>query len=167
MGGPTIDRANSSDDIWTPQIFIDSVVRKFGPLAVDLAAEAHSRKAPEYIGPEVDSLKQDWTRILDGRLGWDNPPFGNITPWAKKHSYEWQQGAKTLFLVPGSIGANWFQFYVWPHADVYSVGRMVFDNCFDRKTGLLVTTPYAKDLILCHYGVGTGYKLIFWKDWKK
>lgn len=152
MGGPTIKRGESSGDIWTPEAFIDAVTINFAMLAVDLAAEAHSKKAPEYIGPEVDSLKQDWTRILNGRAGWLNPPYSNITPWAKKCAWEcFQDDQNEIFLlVPASVGANWFWDWVWPFATVYSVGRMVFDNCFD-KYGQLVTTPYPKDLILAHY----------------
>jgi len=46
---------------------------------------------------------------------------------------------------------------------------MVFDNCFDRKTGKLVSTVYPKDLILGHFNqkLNTGRKLLFWKQWAK
>lgn len=40
--------------------------------------------------------------------------------------------------------------YVEPYAQVYCVGRMKFDNCFDKQ-GKLVKTAYPKDLILAHY----------------
>lgn len=151
MSGPTIKRGQSSGDIWTPWEFIRAVESKFGPIAVDLAASGpQSAKAARWITPEQDSLKQDWATLLDGGLGWDNCPFSNITPWAKYHAEQSQKGAKTLLLVPASVGANWYWDHVEPYADVYSVGRMVFDNCFD-KHGNLVTTPYPKDLILAHY----------------
>jgi phage N-6-adenine-methyltransferase len=150
--GPTIKRGQSSGDIWTPNEFIEAVESNWGPLAVDLAAEAHSAKAPEYITPAADSLVQDWTKILGGRRGWLNPPYSLITPWAMKCAKEYEKsGQNEIFLlVPASVGANWFWDWVWPYATVYSVGRMVFDNCFD-KYGKLVTTPYPKDLILAHY----------------
>jgi hypothetical protein len=79
------------------------------------------------------------------------------------------QGWRGFLLVPASIGSNWFEQAVWPYADTYSIGRLVFDNCFDRKTGKLVRTAYPKDLILGHYDQrkSTGKKLIFWKDWAK
>lgn len=62
MGGPAIDRANSSGDIWTPWEFIDAVQATFcRTLTVDLAASGPlSTKAPIYITPETDSLTQDW-----------------------------------------------------------------------------------------------------------
>lgn len=151
MSGPSIDRANSSGDIWTPWEFIHAIIKRFSALSVDLTGSEINRKAPRVITAEMNSLKCDWTGELNGGLGWDNPPFGNITPWTRKHAEERQQGANTLLLVPGSIGANWYWDFVEPYAHVLSVGRMCFDNCFDRKTGELVTTVYAKDLILCHY----------------
>lgn len=165
MSGPTIDRAASSGDIWTPQVFIDVVEKRFGPLGWDLAATDTNHKAPGYLTPAMDAFKFGWAKIAKGKLCWLNPPYRTITPWARKCFEEWKAGAEILLLVPGSIGANWFEHWVWPYADVYSIGRMVFDNCFDRRTGELVTTPYAKDLVLAHYGPNTGQQLIFWKDW--
>lgn len=150
MTGPTINRGESSGDIWTPWAFIRAVERKFGPIAVDLAASDGSAKARCYITEATDSLSQDWAKLLDGGLGWLNCPFSDIAPWALKCAAEMEQGAKILLLVPGSIGANWYWNWVEPYADVYSVGRMVFDNCYNKK-GELVTTPYPKDLILCYY----------------
>lgn len=152
MGGPSINRAESSGDIWTPWSFMRAVEHKFGPIAIDLAASGpQSAKAARWITPEEDSLKQDWTTMLDGGLGWDNCPYSNIAPWAKYHQRQWERGAQTLLLVPASVGSNWYWSYVDPYAEVYNVGRMVFDNCFSRKTGQLITTVYPKDLILCHY----------------
>lgn len=166
MSGPTIKRGKSSGDIWTPRIFIDAVVKRFGPIAIDLAASGpQSAKAPVWITPEQDSLKQNWTAMLDGGLGWDNCPYGNIAPWAKYHAEQRQRGAETLLLVPASVGANWYWDHVEPFADVYSVGRMVFDNCFDKK-GELVTTAYPKDLILCHYCVDSGRSRMQRWRWK-
>lgn len=150
--GPSIDRAASSGDIWTPLDFKAAVIRKFGPLSVDLACGINSRPMARcFITPEQDSLQQNWAKVLAGGRGWDNPPYSHITPWATKHALEWERGAETLLLVPGSIGANWYWEWVEPYAQVYSVGRMVFDNCFDRRTGKPVRTSYPKDLILCHY----------------
>lgn len=166
MSGPSINRAESSGDIWTPQVFIDAVERNWGPLTVDLAATTASAKALTYYTPEQDSLNQNWTR-LSGNL-WLNPPYSNITPWAKKcaKSYGENEQVEIFLLVPASVGANWFWDYVWDYATVYSVGRMVFDNCFDRKTGKLVSTVYPKDLILCHYTNTTPSKVLQRWQWK-
>lgn len=159
LSGPTIKRGQSSGDIWTPQEFIDAVEKRFGKLVWDLACTTERMCAPRgYTYPEFDALTKNWHEIrsivdiMGGTsplLLWLNPPYSNITPWAKKCAEESLVGAVILLLVPMG-GQNWYWDYVEPYADVYSVGRMVFDNCFD-KNGELVTTPYPKDLILAHY----------------
>lgn len=151
MSGPTIDRANSSGDIWTPLVFRSAVTRRFGQPAFDLAATTESAFGDEWYTETDDSLEQEWSK-LKGLL-WLNCPYSNITPWTKKCMKESLLGAKILLLVPGSIGANWYWDWVEPYADVYSVGRMVFDNCFSKR-GELVTTSYPKDLILARYHGG-------------
>lgn len=148
--GPTLKRGKSSGDIWTPQIFIDACVDKFGPLTVDLAASAVNSKAPYFYSQADNALAPDKQWRIFPRLCWLNPPFANITPWVRKCVEEWEHGWKGLVLIPGSIGAAWYWQFVEAQANVYSVGRMRFDNCFD-EAGEPVTTEYAKDLILCHY----------------
>lgn len=152
MSGPTIDRAGSSGDIWTPQVFIDPMEKKFGPLVWDLAGTWENKKAPGVLTAEMDAFNFGWAKIAKGGLCFLNPPYSNITPWARKCFEEWKLGAEILLLVP--MGSqNWYWDYVEPAAQVYCVGRMVFDNCFD-KLGELVTTNYPKDLILAHYQPG-------------
>lgn len=161
MSGPSINRAESSGDIWTPWPFIRAVEEAFCELLiVDLAASGkESAKAAAFITPEIDSLKENWdTWFYQYRVGtrgalWLNPPYSNIAPWARKcaNTYVFDERVEIFLLVPASVGVNWFWDYVWDYATVYSVGRMVFDNCFDRKSGQLVSTVYPKDLILCHY----------------
>lgn len=146
--GPTIKRGKSKQDVETPQEFIAAVEAKFGKLRVDLAATEANTKAPTYISPEQDSLLVRWHRLSG--LCWLNPPYANIAPWAQKCAVESTKGAEILFLVPASVGSNWFWDWVWDWADVWVVGRMVFANCYDKK-GKLITDPYPKDLILCHY----------------
>lgn len=153
MSGPAIDRAASSGDIWTPWEFMRAVEKKFGPVYADLACTTINKRAERGLCYDegTDSLRVNWADYLKGGLGWDNCPYSTITPWARYHAQQHTLGARTLLLVPGSVGANWYWDFVEPFATVYSVGRMVFDNCFDRKTGALVRTVYPKDLILCHY----------------
>lgn len=172
MSGPTIDRANSSGDIWTPKPFLTAVAHKFGPLYVDLAATAENTCAPYYLTQRDDALAPERRWHKYAGLCWLNPPFSDIEPWARKCAEERALGAEILLLVPGSVGANWFWDYVAYDAIVYSVGRMVFDNCYDRKTGKLVRTAYPKDLILCHYKPDTvlvphsGFTPIWRWQWK-
>lgn len=147
--GPTINRGKGNNNAATPWKFIHPVEAKFGKLEWDLAASESNTKAQHFITEAQDSLKQTWQHL--GGLCFLNPPFTNITVWARKCAEEVQLGARILLLVPASVGANWYWDWVVPYADVYSVGRMGFDDCYD-KHGKLITDPYPKDLILCHYG---------------
>jgi hypothetical protein len=95
----------------------------------------------------LDSLKQDWHKILAPDIPvrpllFLNPPFADIAPWAAKCAAEARLGAEILFLVPASVGSEWFAEHVWKHACVYLLrGRL----CFDGKD------PYPKDCLAAHY----------------
>lgn len=151
MNGPTINRGSSSGDIWTPKVFRTAVVGKFGVPAWDLAASDYNAFGHQFLTEQDDSLTYAWHEL--GGLLWLNCPYSNITPWARKCAEEKQLGAEILLLVPRS-GSNWYFNYVEPFADVDCVGRMVFDNCYNKR-GELVTTAYPKDLILVHYHKGS------------
>lgn len=153
--GPTITRGRSRQDYATPPDFMAAVSCKFGEPAWDLAATAENTKAQCFFTPEQDSLKQNWHNL--NALCWLNPPFDNIGKWAEKCYWEtiYGNGLQILFLVPASVGSNWFRDYVFRKSFVYFLnGRITFTGCTD---------PYPKDMILCHYGVLPGEAIWKWK----
>lgn len=154
--GPTINRHRSEQVVATPWEFIRAVEKKFGPIQVDLAANADNAKAARFITPELDTFKQDWVEWLQGGLGWLNPEFDPMVKWVKYCAEQQQRGAEFLHLGPASIGANWFWDYVQPYATVYSVGRMIFEG---------QAHVYPKDLILSHYCQNPNHEIQRWK-WK-
>jgi hypothetical protein len=112
-GGPRISTgADSKQDYRTPADFMAAVAKRFGPVTFDLAAHAGNAQHPLYFAPthfitstgskktgdlvEVrtknldpsaaafDSFAQDWRAAVTGGLGWLNPEFGDIAPWAEK-----------------------------------------------------------------------------------
>lgn len=138
--GATLNRGNSNQAYETPDNFIAEVVKKFGALSYDLAASKLNTRADKFFDKDQNSLTQDWNAI-NGNL-WLNPPFDNITPWAKKCS-EYRGIGSILFLVPASCGSNWFRDFVYPFSKVYFLnGRLTFKGCND---------PYPKDCILAHF----------------
>lgn len=163
--GPTISRHQSEQSVGTPWEFIHAVEAKFGPLSWDLAADAQNTKAPCYISEETNSFQVPWHQLSPFGLNWLNPPFSDITPWARKCAVEAQLGAEILLLVPASVGADWYWDWVEPYADVYSVGRIAFIGSHatygprHSRAGQLKCksaecegcSPYPKDLILAHY----------------
>lgn len=137
-------RGQSKQDYATPPDFMDAVRLRYGPISFDLAAHAGNTKHERYYTEENNSLVQPWHK-LDGLL-WLNPPFADIAPWAAKCAQESRLGARILFLVPASVGSNWFRDHVYGHAAVsFLNGRISFDGI----------APYPKDCLLAYYCGGT------------
>jgi phage N-6-adenine-methyltransferase len=149
----------SVQEVATPRAFLDAVEAKFGALSWDLAANAENSVCGQWFyGPgskhAEDSLSAPWNH--EG-VAWLNPPYSDITSWAKKCSAESRNGARILLLVPASVGSEWFAHYVWPRAMTYALRP--------RLTFVGHTAPYPKDLILCHYApdVTPGFELWRWR----
>lgn len=150
--GPTIKRFQSNSTVGTPWIFIHALTDRFGSIDYDLAAVPENAKAPLYVTPEINSLKQDWSKYKG--LLYLNPPFSDIEPWSEKCSREAQLGAKILFLTPASIGSNWFRDHIYGQALVLALnGRLTFEG---------ETTPYPKDCILSCFGWKPGFEVWTW-----
>ena len=146
----------SKQDYGTPWGLIRAVEYRFGVLMYDLAASDDNHKADMWATEEEDSLVLDWSALPAGLL-WLNPPFADITPWAKKCAAEKNRGARILMLVPASVGSNWFAEHVHGQAMVYALApRLTFEGC---------AQPYPKDCMLCHYSpiVGPGFSVWRWK----
>lgn len=150
--GPTINRGGSKQDYSTPADFITAVSHRFGCPAFDLAASVDNKKAPGWFSKQDNSLIQEWHKI--GGLLWLNPPFNNISPWAKKCDDESRLGARILLLTPASVGSNWFCNHVHRKALVLGLNGRI---CFDGKNG------FPKDCILSCYGFGVGFDTWRWK----
>lgn len=152
----------SEQVVQTPPEFIAAVERVFGRLDYDFAALSTNRVNDlPYFGPDhPDESYRDGVAALwpeDG-IGWLNPEFSDIHPWAYKCYGETMfSSLHVLMLVPASVGANWYRDWVQPYADVYSVGRMKFVGHKHL---------YPKDLILCHYWKLGGGKFKHW-EWRK
>ena len=145
--GPTIDRANSDQNVETDPAFMAKVRDRFGELDWDLAASDANAQAPNYYTEVQDSLKQDWVS-LEGNL-WLNPPYRSIGPWAEKCAHtqaQWSLAGvvgQILLLVPAAVGSNWFRDHVHGRALVLALnGRLTFVGS---------TQNYPKDLILAVY----------------
>src|SRR5574338_761749 len=116
MAGAAFNRGGSCQTYQTDPEFIAAVIKRFGVLNWDLAAEAGNAQAPKFITPEQDSFQVDWDKLgeedLPGNL-WLNPPFSNIRPWAQKCA-NYRGSGRVLFLVPASVGSNWLADLIVP-----------------------------------------------------
>jgi len=152
--GATLNRHRSKQDYSTPKDFISAVIKRFGVIDFDLAADKRNTKASQFYSVKDNSLVQDWGQ-LSGIL-WLNPPFNSIEPWAKKCAYHSQaHKSRILFLVPASVGSNWFADYVHNKALVLACNpRLSFDSLH----------PYPKDIILACYNFSRiGFECWKWK----
>jgi phage N-6-adenine-methyltransferase len=153
--GASLHRGHSAQDYQTPPEFIQAVKQLLGIQAfdIDLAASPENAQASTSYTKEQDSLVQPW--VYNG-WGWLNPPYANIRPWVAKawrvskaqqntRMYLGHDHARGIaMLVPASVGANWWAFFVHGEATVLFLnGRLTFVG---------QTTPYPKDCALLLYG---------------
>lgn len=148
----------SKQDYGTPRVFLDAVEQRFGELNIDLAAHEGNRVTSSYFGPGgiyPDSLSDECDWSNHGGVLWLNPEFGNIAPWAEKCAANRNRSDWILFLVPASIGTDWFKEHVQHKSIVLGLSpRMSFDG----------KNAYPKDLMLCCYGFGlSGFDTWRWK----
>lgn len=161
MTMPRQDRNTSKQDYSTPPAFIAATLARLRNtrFMFDFAADASNHKAAKYWSEDDDALGQspvEWASRVRGGWGWLNSPFDKIAPWAARCADAEDAGAHIAFLVPASIGANWFADHIHQRALVLALnGRL------DFIPGKL----YPKDCMLCLFGptVSPGFDVWCWK----
>ena len=149
--GASLNRGNSETVVGTPRSFVTACELRYGPIVFDLAASAHNHKRGRFFSKEDNSLIQGWSEALAGHIGWLNPPYDKIAPWARKADFEARLGARVLMLVPASVGSNWYRDYIHDrYLVVFINGRIRFVG---HKSG------YPKDLMLIGFGMKPGFEI--------
>lgn len=146
----------SKQDYATDPLLTAAVVKRFGPLVLDLAASEENTQAMQFIDEEMNALSDevDWDDLPIGNR-WLNPPFAKIGPWAYKCACSATVVSPILFHVPAAVGSNWFRDYVDGKAYV------LFLN--GRVTYVGHTQPYIKDTLVAVYGLHPGYEVWNWR----
>jgi DNA (cytosine-5)-methyltransferase 1 len=155
----------SKQDYATPPAFVAAVLARLGipAFAFDYAADATNAKAPRFfVAAQNALLTPHWERFLaPDAWAWLNPPFTDIGPWARKCRQTREAGGQVAFLVPASVGANWFRDDVDGHALVLFLnGRLAFMP--DKPTWL-----YPKDCLLALYSpsLPPAYEVWTWRSY--
>lgn len=138
-------RGQSTQDYMTPREFVDAVEARFGKFTIDLAASTNNI-CDRWIGKDRDSLEVCWATEIGDGMGWLNPPFAQIDPWALKCRVVGGGGRRIILLTPASLGAEWFVRRVQPSALTLVLRP--------RLTFVGETTPYPKDLAIHLFGFG-------------
>lgn len=156
MTMPAQRPGRSEQNVQTDPLLIAAVVRRFGPLVLDLAASGENTQAPLFFDEDADSLSDEcaWDDLPIGNR-WLNPPFGNIAPWAAKCAATCTEDSPIFLHVPASVGANWFRDYVDGKALVLLLNG--------RVTYVGHKQPYPKDCLLAVYGMPPGYEVWDWR----
>lgn len=158
MSGAAFHTGKSRQDFETPKEFIEAMVKRFGPIAFDLAASDNNFKGPSdcWFSEQNDSLSMPWHDIPG--LLFLNPPFRDIEPWAAKCAREAVMRANILFLIPASVGSNWFANHVHNKAArvMFLRPRLSFDGI----------APFPKDIILVYYSDPLAFKDTAYECWK-
>ncbi len=133
---------------------------KVKPQHVRQSGEKSGTAPNEGVGQGQQAICPNCGKVGNARkahsLCFLNPPFADIAPWVSKCRFESLDGAHILFLVPASVGSDWFARDVWQRADVYFLtGRLSFDG----------KAPYPKDCMLIHYHPQTNGSCQLW-DWR-
>jgi phage N-6-adenine-methyltransferase len=146
MSVPVQKPGESFQNYQTPDAFRWAALKLLGQKtwSWDLAASKENSQSPYgYYNEELDAFTKPWN-VWDGWI-WLNPPYKDIRPWAEKCYQSSQIGAKIAFLVPASVGANWYRDFIHNKAYVLFLnGRLAFIP--DKPNWL-----YPKDLILVLY----------------
>lgn len=131
--------------------------------AFDFAAERTNAKAKAFWTEKDNSLQQsaeEWCMACRRGWGWLNPPYDDIGTWAERCMWAKDTGASIAFLVPASVGANWYRDFVHNVAMVWALnGRLAFIP--DQPNQV-----YPKDLILALYSpdLEPGFDVWSWKE---
>jgi phage N-6-adenine-methyltransferase len=160
MAEPKQKPGSSKQDYGTPWSLIRAIEARWGSLTIDLAARADNAKAPLFITPEEDSLKQNWTERIGGGLGWLNPEFADIDPWARQCK-RYEVGSDFIMLTPASIGSEWFAEHCEGNTKIVGLRpRIKFEGCHNLDKNkqrrcddsCLGCASYPKDCMLSLWG---------------
>ena len=89
-----------------------------------MCAVPETAKCEKFFTPEIDGLKQDWSKDVC----WMNPPYGREQiKWIKKAYEESLKGATVVCLIPARPDTIVWHEYIFPHAEVRFIkGRLKF-----------------------------------------
>lgn len=103
----SLEAANGEkDQTWaTPRWVFERIERAAGvTFELDVCAEDHTAKCPDYYTVETDGLVSPWRAA-----NYCNPPYEDIAKWLGRARY-WRdrEGYRTVFLIPARVGMSWF-----------------------------------------------------------
>lgn len=154
--------SSEKQDWATPKVFFDKCNNEFN-FKYDLACTSKDCLCPSglMIDNGIDSLKEDWSKLLGMNWGWLNPPYGReLKKWVKKAHEEMQKGANIVMLIPARPDTSYWHNYILNQEDVevrFIRGRLKFG---DAKN----SAPFPSALVIFRGHIKFWNKLIEQED---
>jgi site-specific DNA-methyltransferase (adenine-specific) len=105
--------SSSKQDWRTPKEYFDG-----------LNAEFHFNHDPCPAHPLIDGLLTEW-----GKTSFVNPPYNEISKWAKKAFEEHQKGKTVVMLIPSRTDTKWWHAYCMKATEIRFIkGRLKFEG---------------------------------------
>lgn len=118
--------ANYKDEWETPPELMEAIVKRWGPMDLDVAASAKNAKAPLFFTKEDSAMAHLWNEYNV----WMNPPYGRgVGAWISKADHEIRRGRahRVVALLPANTSAKWFALAVACATEVvFLAGRVSF-----------------------------------------
>lgn len=131
---------SSKTDMWATPIELFKMLDMEFHFTLDPCCTHENAKCHKHYTKEEDGLIQDWS----GETVFCNPPYGReLKKWVKKCAEESvKPGTTVVMLVPSRTDTEWFQKYVYRHAELRFIrGRIKFG---DGKNH----TPFASMIVI-------------------
>ena len=114
-------KTGGSDTWGTPRELFETLNREFS-FTLDGCADASNAKLERFYSLEEDGLSRPW----QGERVFLNPPYSQISAWARKAYEESRGGALVVCLVPSRTGSRWFREYMAPGEVRFLTKRIKF-----------------------------------------
>ena len=108
----------------TPQKVFDELDAEFH-FTLDPCCSHENAKCEKHYTIEDDGLSKSWA----GEIVFCNPPYKDMSKWAKKCYEESLNGTLVVMLVPARTDTRWFHDYIYGKAEIRFIkGRLKFGN---------------------------------------
>jgi len=126
----------------TPEEFFDMLNLEFS-FTLDVAALPGTAKCKSYFTPEINGLKQDWSKDVF----WMNPPYGrgqDVYSWVKKAYETAREGGTGIALLPVSGDTKWFHEFCMKANEI----RFVRDRLWFSLNGVAQRANHASMVVV-------------------
>lgn len=142
MNGINESWYTSNTQEWaTPQKVFDELDAEFH-FTLDPCCTHENAKCEKHYTIEDDGLSKSW----GGEVVFCNPPYRDMSKWAKKCYEESLNGTLVVMLVPARTDTRWFWDYIYHKAEIRFIkGRLRFGGSSSNAPFPSMIVVYGKD----------------------